>query len=229
MSSEREPARAGDTIKRKTDGQEFSVACDEEHGRVYTAGWPEASEDMELYDISKRATDEERIKMLEGVSSGRGGGGRMACAARQLHDIRVREELARVAAQHGGITEDVLEVTAWAKRKGWDQPPMCEVPGDMLQNSEPQNVNVEAVGMKLALIHSEITEALEELRKGPGHMTIRIDQNSKKPEGFVVELADAYIRMVHLCGMLGIDLETAVRIKQTFNETRSFRHGGKAA
>jgi hypothetical protein len=49
-----------------------------------------------------------------------------------------------------------------------------------------------------------------------------------KPEGFGIEAADVLIRVFDLMGFLGIDIAEMVRIKQAYNETRPYRHGGKA-
>lgn len=76
---------------------------------------------------------------------------------------------------------------------------------------------------KLALIHSEISEALEEYRSG----RLECRKSEGKPEGFAIELADAVIRIADLCGRLGIDLDEAIRIKTEYNRSRPFRHGGK--
>ncbi len=87
---------------------------------------------------------------------------------------------------------------------------------------------------KLALVHSEISEALEEIRNGipPTKTYYRRDVSStgaisycEKPEGFGVELADAVIRIADLCGYLGIDLEETVHLKHSFNLTRPYKHG----
>jgi NTP pyrophosphatase (non-canonical NTP hydrolase) len=78
---------------------------------------------------------------------------------------------------------------------------------------------------KLALIHSEVSEALEEYRNDREPIYIV----SGKPEGIAIELADVVIRVADLCGRMGIDLEEAIRLKSTYNETRPHRHGGKKA
>ena len=70
-------------------------------------------------------------------------------------------------------------------------------------------------GTLLALIHSEVSEALEADRKG--------DQ-----ENFEEELADVVIRILDLCGSRGIDLEGAIHRKMEKNKGRSYKHGGKA-
>lgn len=79
---------------------------------------------------------------------------------------------------------------------------------------------------KLCLIHSEISECLEEHRNGHEPTEIYLSENGK-PEGVPVELADAIIRIMDLAEALNIDLETAVCMKQDYNRTRPFRHGGK--
>lgn len=81
---------------------------------------------------------------------------------------------------------------------------------------------------KLALIHSEVSEALEEYRNGIELSSVYYT-DSGKPEGFGVELADAVIRIMDLCGHLGIDLAGLVEEKHEYNLTRSYRHGGKLA
>ena len=77
----------------------------------------------------------------------------------------------------------------------------------------------------LALIHSEVSEALECLREHDPAKAWLL--RSGKPEGFRFEIADVLIRCADLCGRLGIDLEFAVKEKMAFNETRPHRHGGK--
>lgn len=76
---------------------------------------------------------------------------------------------------------------------------------------------------KLALIHSEVSEALEAYRDG-NQQVFFVGQ---KPEGLAVELADAVIRIADLCGYLGIDLEDVVALKMAYNAKRPHRHGGK--
>lgn len=84
------------------------------------------------------------------------------------------------------------------------------------------------VGTCLALIHSEISEAMEEARVHPvDHKYKRVSDG--KPEGFVVELADAVIRIMDLCEYYELDLEAAILEKMGFNESRPYRHGGKKA
>lgn len=111
------------------------------------------------------------------------------------------------------------------------------------------------IGEKLALIHSEISEALEAFREhgvfrrcpncngvgefdgvkcaagcNAGFMASWVyPADDLKPEGFVVELADAVIRIADLCGALGLDLAAAIEQKHAYNATRPYRHGGKRA
>ena len=90
------------------------------------------------------------------------------------------------------------------------------------------DVTVESVSMKLALIHSEISEALEELRsRGVDGVDVTEIEDNGKPAGFQTELADAIIRILDLAEWLGLDLGDAVEMKHQYNLTRSYRHDGK--
>lgn len=70
------------------------------------------------------------------------------------------------------------------------------------------------VSQKLALVHSEISEALEGLRKDlkDDHLPHRLS--------IEVELADAVIRIADLAGAMGLDLGGAIADKMEYNSTR---------
>jgi hypothetical protein len=98
-----------------------------------------------------------------------------------------------------------------------------------------------------ALIHSEVSEALEEYRDGKLEVyfvaereqedgkiipEVRTDWgdgsfDGEKPQGVAVELADAILRILDYCGRCSIDIEYVLRVKHEYNLTRPRKHGGK--
>lgn len=114
------------------------------------------------------------------------------------------------------LIELVKQAHSMARTKGfWD--------GQMRMSGPP---SAEVLGAKLALIHSEVSEALECVRDGDMRGHLAADPEGK-PEGLPYELADVVVRVADLCGALGIDLDEAVRTKMAFNATRQHRHGGR--
>lgn len=80
------------------------------------------------------------------------------------------------------------------------------------------------IASKLALISSEVSEALEDVRKG--NMAFVVDKNGK-PTGLPSELADVIIRVLDLSEHLAIDMDAVLIAKHNYNKTRSYRHGDK--
>jgi NTP pyrophosphatase (non-canonical NTP hydrolase) len=72
----------------------------------------------------------------------------------------------------------------------------------------------------IALMHSELSEALEGLRHG-NPPSDKIPPYSQVEE----ELADCVIRIADACGAFGWNLGGAIEAKLRYNESRPHKHG----
>lgn len=131
------------------------------------------------------------------------------------------------AEQPKGLQQMQDEVTAWCERKGWKG-----------EGSAPVTF-----GDTMALLHSEVSEALEAYRdwgladatkdirvecygqcQNPDHASI----TPGKPEGVGSEFADVLIRLLDDCDRWGVDLAFEYERKMAYNERRPYQHGGRA-
>lgn len=130
-------------------------------------------------------------------------------------------ELARV------VHETAREKGWWGDLRDYRQP-----------SALPESRNFAEV---LALIHSEVSEALEDWRNGSHIDEILFEypcgsrskypeddeRNQGKPVGIPIELADIIIRVLDACAAWNIDIDEALRVKMKYNYTRPHRHGKK--
>lgn len=122
-----------------------------------------------------------------------------------------------------------------------------------LINGEDQKVlGQRNFGEVIALITSELSEALEAYRDGDDQTKIHYKSTGSngepwkwegtqelggasgekilgKPEGIASELADAIIRILDYAGAYNIPLAKALIQKHAYNVSRPYRHGGKIA
>ena len=75
-------------------------------------------------------------------------------------------------------------------------------------------------GERMALIHAEISEALEALRDGNPSSNKIMDYSSLEEE-----LADAVIRIMDYCFGKDLDIAGAILAKIEYNRSREYMHG----
>jgi NTP pyrophosphatase (non-canonical NTP hydrolase) len=82
--------------------------------------------------------------------------------------------------------------------------------------------DIEQNAMRLALIHSEVSECLEALRHGNP-----LDDHITGFKGTEAELADVVIRIMDMAETNGWLVSDAIVAKMKYNATRPFKHGNK--
>ena len=97
---------------------------------------------------------------------------------------------------------------AGSRAAGWHNDPETGQPRTMAQNKA-------LFPVRIALCHSELSEALEGDRKN-----VMDDHIPTRPVA-EVELADTVIRVFDLAGAMGYDLGGAIAEKLAFNRTRA--------
>ncbi len=98
------------------------------------------------------------------------------------------------------------------------------------------------IPLRIALIHSEVSEAFEAYRKDKfANMAefiedVVLDKSEERfkyaftksvKDTFEDEIADSIIRLLDLCGKMNIDIESHIREKMAYNATRGHKYGGK--
>ena len=78
------------------------------------------------------------------------------------------------------------------------------------------------IAQKLALVHTEVSEAVEATRL-EGYEENGYGLYNK--DSFADELADTIIRVLDICGQLDIDIEKQIEWKLNKNKSREFMHG----
>ncbi|MCL6598976.1 MAG: hypothetical protein K6T81_09555 [Alicyclobacillus macrosporangiidus] len=154
-----------------------------------------------------------------------------------LRDLEVEQaELARLRSEMAARVEPAAapETTAEAEAAATYKPqPTITVPvpvsGDVVRavlDALIRDVHATAVAkgwhetivplpVHLALIHSEVSEALQADRKGEGDQAV------------AEELADVVIRAMDTAAAHGLDLAGALLTKMETNKRRPYRHGGR--
>ncbi len=99
------------------------------------------------------------------------------------------------------IRQMQCEVDEFCKVKGWRDHPV-------------------SFGEAMALLHSEVSEALEAWRRHGFE-----PQDDMQDVG--AEFADVFIRLLDDCQLFGVDLEYQFNRKMGYNHKRAYRHGGK--
>lgn len=107
--------------------------------------------------------------------------------------------------------------------------------GILLRDEDLQHIKNQSRITRLAMIISEISEAIEAIRKNKYANRYRYESGTDTfnkvlfeqyiKDTFEDELADVYIRLKDFLGAESIDLDWHVEQKLEFNKTRPYKHG----
>jgi NTP pyrophosphatase (non-canonical NTP hydrolase) len=116
--------------------------------------------------------------------------------------------------------------------------PLNELAAEATRIADEKGFTKQPVGTHLMLIVTEVSEAMEDYRKGklPGEVwyerqTPRKDETGAfceplaKPCGIPSEIADVIIRCLDFCSRHEIDIDNAIAEKMAYNATRPHKHG----
>jgi NTP pyrophosphatase (non-canonical NTP hydrolase) len=115
---------------------------------------------------------------------------------------------------------------------------------DQYTDDDIERIKMAFYNEKIALILSELGEAVESMRlgrfykggkKGIEELLKSSKESSMYPSTFIThvkdtfedEISDTFIRLCDLCYKMNIDIETFIKLKLEYNKRRDDRHGKK--
>lgn len=119
--------------------------------------------------------------------------------------LRQGIDLQWTTAMHAGVAALQVVCHKLSKGSGWWNKP----DGTPIDANDPN-----VFGTKIALVHSEVSEAMEGGRKN------KADDHLPDRKAEEVELADAIIRIMDLAGARGLDIAGAIIEKLAYNQQR---------
>lgn len=159
----------------------------------------------------------------EGVSANRRSAAHVLASRPKMDEQHAADWEANVAARTAELKQRYADILAASRNviEPTFEQLTSVIFGAMYANGfwEPEQDNIAA---KLALVHSELSEALEYARQ-PDGFSAR-DDRCPQLTGVAAELADAMIRIFDIAGRHQINLGEAVVEKMTYNLQRPYKH-----
>lgn len=125
----------------------------------------------------------------------------------------------RIAVLHGVLSDALDTIRKGGEITGEDLIGILKK--KLFSVGDLRNVPEEKIilSTKLALLHSEVSEAFD------GLLTGNMDKHLPHRTEVEVEMADALIRLLDFTGRLGFDLQATIEEKQAYNKVRADHQG----
>lgn len=122
------------------------------------------------------------------------------------------------------IADLLIRILAFAHSYDIDFQRYVDIAGESDMDGMYDDVPIDVVAAS-ARWHARLSRSMEIWRKGSE--VLDLIMSDTYTDGVMVQMAHLWLDVSKWCNIVGIDIMSSIDIKDTFNQTRPWRHGGK--